>query len=331
MHRVRMGIIGLNTQGREHLAAALRHPGVEIVALCDTDEGRLREAATLVGPNVTYFKDFGALLESGVVEAVVVAVPHHLHCDITRAAARRGVHLLKEKPLGRTLQEAQAIAAEARHGGIVLQTGVQRRHHATYERLRKHLQDRQERVQTMHIEMTVKGDTVDGVVRPSGWRADYDRSGGGIVIDLGYHAVDLAQHLLGPLDLVSVLMWNRGMPTPAGVVENQAAITAVAGRTWVRIHVGRTGEKLESVVIDCDSGRYRATRNEVTFKSEVIFQGDASWEQTQYEQIEVFVAAIRTGVLAEASIDDQVPVIRFIEKCYAAARLTAVIGEARAS
>jgi predicted dehydrogenase len=183
----------------------------------------------------------------------------------------------------------------------------------------------------MHIEMTVKGDTVDGVVRPSGWRADYDRSGGGIVIDLGYHAVDLAQHLLGPLDLVSVLMWNRGMPTPAGVVENQAAITAVAGRTWVRIHVGRTGEKLESVVIDCDSGRYRATRNEVTFKSEVIFQGDASWEQTQYEQIEVFVAAIRTGVLAEASIDDQVPVIRFIEKCYAAARLTAVIGEARAS
>jgi hypothetical protein len=69
----------------------------------------------------------------------------------------------------------------------------------------------------------------------------------------------------------------------------------------------------------------------VTFKSEVIFQGDASWEQTQYEQIEVFVAAIRTGVLAEASIDDQVPVIRFIEKCYAAARLTAVIGEARAS
>jgi len=174
--------------------------------------------------------------------------------------------------------------------------------------------------------MTVKGDMVDGIVRPSGWRGDYGRSGGGIVIDLGYHAVDLVQHLLGPLDLVSVLMWDQGMPTPAGIIENQAAITAMAGRAWVRIHVGRTGEKRESVVIDCENGRYRASRNEVMFNSETILQSDASWEQTQYEQIDAFIAAIRTGAPTEASIDDQVPVIRFIEKCYAKARLIGAIG-----
>lgn len=329
MSRVRLGMIGLNTQGKEHLAAALRHPGVEVVALCDSDEGRLGEAAALVRPGVSRCGDFTTLLESGLVDAAIVAVPHDLHYDITRAAARHGVHLLKEKPLGRTLREAQAIAATARQGGIVLQTGVQRRHHATYDRLREHLRKRGEQVQSVHVDLTVRGDTVNGVVRPSGWRGDYGRSGGGIVIDLGYHAVDLVQQLLGPLNLVSVLMWDRGMPTPAGVIENQAAITAVAGRAWVRIHVGRTGEKRESVVIDCESGRYRASRNEVTFNSDVILKGEASWEQSQYEQIDAFIAAIRTGALAEATLDDQVPVIRFIEKCYAEARLLGVIGEAR--
>lgn len=327
MPPVRVGIIGLSAQGQEHLSAALRHPDIEVAALCDLDAERMSASAVRAGAHVRCFTNYRELLQSGHVEAAIVAVPHDLHYDITVAASRHRVHLLKEKPIGRSLHEAQSIAALARQSGIVLQTGVQRRHHATYEALGQRLRERHERIRSAHVEMTVVGSRVNGAVRASGWRGDYGRSGGGIVIDLGYHAVDLAQHLLGPLDLVSVLMWDRGALAPAGVVENQAAITAVAGRAWVRIHVGRTGEKRESVVIDCESGRYRADRHEVTWNSRRIATADANWEQTQHGQIDAFISAVRGGHLREASVDDQVPVIRFIEECYAKARMTGAIGE----
>jgi len=331
MRRLRLGIIGLNTQGQEHLAAALRHPAVDVTAVCDADSAKVVATAMRLGPNVATFSDFASLFDSGVVDAVIVAVPHDLHFEITQVAARHRVHLLKEKPIGRNLREAQAIAGIARRAGIVLQTGVQRRRHVTYEILREHLRERRNRVISASVEMTVKGDVVDGVVRPSGWRGDYVRSGGGIIIDLGYHAIDLVQYLLGPLDLVSATLWDRGVPTPAGIVENQAAIIGVAGRAWFRIHIGRTGEKRESVVIDCEDGRYEATRASVAFDGETIGRGDAGWEKAQFDQIDTFVKAICGGGAPEPDVDGQVPVIRLIEACYAESRLAGVVGDAGAS
>jgi predicted dehydrogenase len=324
---LRVGIIGLSTQGREHLAAALKHPAVKVVALCDRDSKCLETASSAVEGDVLRFDCAERLFESGAIDAAIVAVPHDHHREIVRVAASSRVHLLKEKPLGRTLREAQQIAAVARSAGILLQTGVQRRHHATYDALKQRLVLQRSRIRSAYVSMTIKVDGDPSKAQPAGWRDQYGRSGGGAVIDLGYHAVDLAQHLVGPLELVSVLMCGRGAPTPAETVEHQAAITATAGRTWVRINVGRAVVKEECVVIDCEAGVYRADRSSVTLNGDEIVRADPGWAKTQYEQIDAFVSAIRTGTLEDAHVSDQVPVIRFIESCYAKARLASAIGE----
>lgn len=127
-----MGVIGLNNQGKDHVEAILRSENAVLAAVCDTQIS-FRDAY-----DVPFFSTMDELLRSGLVDGVVIALPHDLHEGALRLAAAHGVHVLKEKPLARTLEEAHRVL-QATARSIVIHTGVQRRHHLTYAALREHL------------------------------------------------------------------------------------------------------------------------------------------------------------------------------------------------
>src|SRR5262245_3323438 len=116
---LRMAVIGVGHLGRHHARILSTLPSVRLVAVVDTNESRAREIAACYG--VEPAGDYRAVL--GKVDAVTLAVPTELHHDIALPFLRAGTPVLVEKPMTRSLPEADALIATAAQSGVALAVG----------------------------------------------------------------------------------------------------------------------------------------------------------------------------------------------------------------
>jgi myo-inositol 2-dehydrogenase / D-chiro-inositol 1-dehydrogenase len=113
------GIIGSGTMGREHIQNLRLIPEARVAALADPHPGSRMSAAALVGDKVASYDDHRALLERDDVDVVVIATPNHTHAAVLADVLATGKHILVEKPLCTTLEDARAVVAAAdRHPGL---------------------------------------------------------------------------------------------------------------------------------------------------------------------------------------------------------------------
>jgi predicted dehydrogenase len=120
--KLNIGIIGAGGKGMENLQGVKSE---NIVALCDVDEERCKEARALY-PNVPFYKDFRVMLEKEKsLDAAVVSTPDHTHAIAAITAMRLGKHVYCEKPLGHSVYEVREMARVAREQGVVTQMGQQ--------------------------------------------------------------------------------------------------------------------------------------------------------------------------------------------------------------
>lgn len=317
---LRLAIVGVNNQGIDHLESIQLCDDVVLTALCDHNQEILLQTAERYGLQQIHLDtSLEQTCAREDVDALIIALPHHLHRFAVQEAVKGKKHLLKEKPLARTLVEAHELSQKARSHGLILHTGVQRRHHSTYRFLHEQLQGRQ--IYSASLQMTIAvPPATEG--RPLTWRDDFKKSGGGALIDLGYHAVDLLHFLLGPMEMFSCMTTKNGVPCPLNAVEDDAAIWAVAGSAWVYIQVGRSDKKQEELLIDTDQGRYIADREAVFLighdgRKTLLHQAERSWAETMKAQFSTLARAVRTRNLTTNDLHEQIPTMRFIEKCYA--------------
>jgi predicted dehydrogenase len=136
--RVRVGVIGAKGQGSADMNSMLKLPEVDIVSLCDVDDTVLRNRnSDLKKANrkeVPTFKDYRKLLENKDLDAVIIGTPDHWHALPMIAACQAGKDVYCEKPVGRTIEECNAMLAAARKYERVVQVGQWQRSH-------KHWQD----------------------------------------------------------------------------------------------------------------------------------------------------------------------------------------------
>ncbi|GAB4200698.1 MAG: hypothetical protein OHK0013_12010 [Sandaracinaceae bacterium] len=149
-----------------------------------------------------------------------------------------------------------------------------------------------------------------------------------MLLDLGYHAVDLAQFLLGPLDFLSCTASRDGRPASIDDVEDRASVWARAGATWIHLEIGRGVEKRERVVIECAAGRFEANRERLLWSDgtggvRTLAESPRDWSRTMVEQLDTFARAI-DGDAASNELETQLPALRFLEACYARIRLDGV-------
>jgi predicted dehydrogenase len=105
--QLNVAIIGLGHQAvEEHLPAVLASDNYRLVALCDVDEQKLIPLRQKYGSSIGYHNDVEKMLQSCQLDLVIVAVPHHQYGPIIRACASYKVHILKEKPFARNMEEA---------------------------------------------------------------------------------------------------------------------------------------------------------------------------------------------------------------------------------
>ena len=120
MGKLRVGVIGVGNLGQHHARILAGMKGeVELVGVADTDEVRAREVAKKNGTEA--YTDYHALLEK--IQAVSVVVPTQLHHLVGRACLQRGVHILMEKPITSTLEQADDLLKLARENRVIMQVG----------------------------------------------------------------------------------------------------------------------------------------------------------------------------------------------------------------
>jgi predicted dehydrogenase len=130
--RITLGSIGVGVMGGSHVRGFLQHEDVRLVAVCDVRESARQRAQGMV--NARYgdkacaaYNDFRELLARPDIDAVVIATPEFWHPFIGIEAARQGKHMYYEKPMSRTVEEAQALREAVRRSGVVFQFGTQQR------------------------------------------------------------------------------------------------------------------------------------------------------------------------------------------------------------
>lgn len=116
---LRVAVVGVGHLGRHHARVLAGLPGVSLVGVVDSDHGRAAEIAAAVGSRVV--ADVASLI--GQVDAVSIAVPTEAHASVALPLMAAGVHVLIEKPMTRSMAEADALLAAAESAGVVLAVG----------------------------------------------------------------------------------------------------------------------------------------------------------------------------------------------------------------
>ena len=215
MPRPRVGFLGVGWIGRHRMQALAACGPIEPVAICEPDDAAAA-AALAVAPAAIRTPDLAALLRLGL-DGLVIATPSALHADQAVAALRAGCAVFCQKPLGRTADEVAAVVAAARAADRLLAVDLSYRFTEAMRRIR-------ERVQRGELGRVFAVDLVfhNAYGPDKAWFRDPALSGGGCVMDLGVHLVDLALWTLGFEDVRSVdaALFAAGVRLPA----NPAAV-----------------------------------------------------------------------------------------------------------
>jgi predicted dehydrogenase len=207
--RTRVGIIGGGSIAGYHLDGyLLAADRAQVTAIADVDADNARRSADKAG-GAEVFTDYHELVVSGLVDAVDICLPHHLHADAILAAAAAGVHVLCEKPLCLTLAEAADISRAVAGSGITLMCAHNQLFLPAVARAR-------EIVRGGELGKVYEARTTDSFFNDMteaniGWRRQRATAGGGELIDTGYHPTYLLLHLVAsePVEVVAMLSRHR--------------------------------------------------------------------------------------------------------------------------
>ncbi|MED3851865.1 Gfo/Idh/MocA family oxidoreductase [Priestia megaterium] len=196
MEKVKIGVIGCGSIAQHrHLPEYKMNEQVELVAVCDINTERANSVAQQYG--VKAYTNYEELLVSGTVEAVSVCTPNYLHAPISVAALNSGVHVLCEKPMATSEEEAKAMIEAAKTNGKKLMIGHNQRFVASHQKAR-------ELIGKGEIGKIYSFRTAFGHGGPEGWSVDgkdswffkKDEAFIGAMGDLGVHKTDMLRYIL---------------------------------------------------------------------------------------------------------------------------------------
>jgi predicted dehydrogenase len=305
-----------------HLPALARSRTARAVALVDRDLDRARGLAERFAvPRVA-----ASLAEVAAgVDAVIVALPNHLHCGLTLEALERGLHVLVEKPMALDVAEAASMVAAARERGRILAVGTEFRFVPAYSWVRQVLAAGW-LGRPRHFEMRV------GVIPNWPYASDYllrrETAGGGVLFDFGAHVLDLLLWWLGPPRDVAMRDDARG-----GLESNCEIDVAYEGGLEGRVELSRTRNLRNEFVLTAQKGslavelwsadplvRLRATEeNPLALEGHAAAAGrGGDFASVFDEQLDDFCAAVRGVSPSRASGMEGLECQRLIARCAAA-------------
>lgn len=197
MEKVRVGVIGCGSIAQHrHLPEYQFNPNVELVAVCDINQERSLEVAEKYG--VLSYTSYEELLDSSKVDAVSVCTPNYLHAPISIAALEAGIHVLCEKPMATSKQEAEAMIAAAKASGKKLMIAHNQRFVPSHQKARQLIQSGEiGKIYSFRTAFGHGGPEGWSVEGKEGWFFQKEKAFVGAMGDLGVHKTDLLRYVLG--------------------------------------------------------------------------------------------------------------------------------------
>ncbi|MDT2746692.1 Gfo/Idh/MocA family protein [Vagococcus fluvialis] len=198
MEKLNVGVIGVGSISNEHIQAYLKNEQVNLMAFCDTDEKQLKKMGEQYGVKNLYTNK-EEFLKNPDIEAVSVCTWNAAHAECTIAALNAKKHVLCEKPMATNKEDAEKMLQASIDNDRLLMIGFVRR----FGNDTKILQDflTSEFFGDLYF---AKAQYLRRHGNPGGWFGDKSRSGGGPLIDLGVHVIDLVHYLFDQPKVTSV-------------------------------------------------------------------------------------------------------------------------------
>ena len=203
MKKVGLGIIGLGYVGKIHLRHSLKLPNVNVVAVSDLSKKALNEAKN-AGIKKT-FTSYEQLLKEPNIDAVIIALPTHLHLQCAIQAAEAKKHIFLEKPIARNLEEAKGIVTAAHKNSVKLMIGYPLRFNKSFRKLKTKMESGTiGDVEVAYATFISSGpffhraESHTPLPVPEWW-FNRDLTGGGALIDLGSHIINLLRWYFGEI------------------------------------------------------------------------------------------------------------------------------------
>ena len=199
MDKVIMGIIGYGNMGSDHAARIFRGdiPRMELGAICDNDPEKLEDAKKALGDKVAYFSDYKEMLNSGKINAVLVAVPHYFHPQMVIDSFDAGLNVISEKPAGVYTKQVLEMNAAAEKSGKVFSMMYNERTIPTYAKARELIKKGVLGDLQRMVWIVTKWFRTQGYYDSGTWRSTWKGEGGGVLINQSPHQLDLWQWICG--------------------------------------------------------------------------------------------------------------------------------------
>ncbi len=182
--KLKVSLIGLGKQNlQDNLNPLLLNNNLKIISICDTNIEILKNVSSSL--DVSIYEDYEDLIKYEKPDAVFIALPHNSHFSATKICLESGINVFKEKPIALNYEEAKILSDTAKNNKKIFYTTAQRRFSKLYNLAKQKLRSigdiySVDMTYTMHLQNL-----------ENSWRSSKSKSGGGVLIDMGYHFVDI--------------------------------------------------------------------------------------------------------------------------------------------
>ena len=319
---VRLGLIGLGYIGKVHLQNCLNLKFAKLVAVSDVSKKALRLAKKMGIKNT--FNDYQQLLEDRSIDAVIIALPTYLHASCAEAVAEAGKDIFLEKPLARNVTEGKEIVSTAKKSGVKLMVGYDLRFSSSFRSLKEKMENGiLGEVQIAYSTNIASGPFLHraegSIPRPvPSWWFDKKLTGGGALIDLGSHLINLLRWYFGEItDIRSYLGYRFNLD-----VEDQATCmakfasgpVAVVNVGWFSMDFQVKVELLGTVkhALVC----HPPPQNRIISVLQLLTTKSSEYHQPHFRELEYFVHCVRHDLLPSTSGNDGLKDLEAISLAY---------------
>lgn len=188
----KIAIVGAGLIGKSHSEAILANVECKLVAVCDVDEEKANEIAQKHGAKC--YTDYKKMADEVEMDAVILNLPHFLHCEVTVFFLEKGINVLVEKPMANTIEECDKMIVASKKSGAKLAVGHVQKYYSAVQEVKKIIDSKKYGKLCMMTETRNVNYVTEK--RPK-WFLDKKLAGGGIVMNYGAHTLDRMMYVTG--------------------------------------------------------------------------------------------------------------------------------------
>ena len=198
MKKVRLGIIGVGNMGSGHLRSVVdgQCPRIEVTAVSDIEPERLKYAKEKL-PSVSTFADTEEMLNSGLIDAALIAVPHYYHPKYAIECFKRGIHVMTEKPAGVYARQVREMNEAADKAGVKFAIMFNQRTNPIFAKAREIVLSGELGQSKRLVWIVTNWYRTQAYYNSGSWRATWNGEGGGVLLNQAPHNLDLWQWIFG--------------------------------------------------------------------------------------------------------------------------------------